>query len=97
MVFLSTFISDLMKYEITSGIVLAAILIASVAIANSDSITMPKEVHESHHNGNGMMNMQNMMNGDMEKMHEQCESSMTEEIHEQCETVMESSGCHMED
>ena len=86
-----------MKIQIALGIALAAIVVTSIAIANNNSNMMTQELHESHHNGNGMMGMMNMMNGNVnwEEMHEQCESSMTEEAHEQCESIMESSGCPM--
>ena len=87
---------DLMKLQIAIGIALAAIIVTGIALANSEKYTTMQGMHESHHgNGNGMMGMMNMMNGNWEEMHEQCESSMTEEAHEQCENMMESGSCPM--
>ena len=78
------------------GIAMAMTLLTSIAIANANNPSV--QDMKAHHQGGGMMGMMNMMNGNginIEEMHEQCESSMTEEAHEQCEAIMEESGCPM--
>ena len=82
-----------MKVALT--VALIAIMVVGIAVfADNSAVNTNGDWHESHHT-NSMMSMGNMMNGDLEEMHEQCESSMTEEAHEQCETMMESNGCPM--
>lgn len=77
---------------------MAATLITGVVLANNNANISMTDMHQAHHqeNGMGMMSMHNMMNNvDMTAMHEQCESSMDEQTHQQCESMMDSGACPM--
>jgi hypothetical protein len=85
-----------MNFKITLGIIVAATLITGVALANNNANISMNDMHQAHHQGNGMTGMMSMMdNANMTAMHAQCESSMGEQAHQQCESIMNSGACPM--